>query len=603
VKRAATILIAIIVVAVAAVFARSKFSVASAADKKQYKVAKVEVGTVKKTVSATGVLKAWTQVDIKSKAGGRVDRLLVDVGTHVKPGQVIAKIDPTDTQLSVDQAQADIDTSNAKITQSELTLALQRQQSRLAVETAQTALDSARATLDSAKARLETAKEQNTAQPGLTNSSIESARANLDSAQKQLDEMLQATQPQDRAAAQSNYDQAEANRVNAQANLERQKKLLDKGFVSQQVVDQAQASYEVAKAQVTSAKRKLDTMKQEQDAAEATQRARVAQAQAQYNNAKATSVDINIKASSVKDAAASVRQAQKGVENARKNLELAQADLQNIGIRAVDIKTAEAGKMRAQASLTNAKATLAQTSVIAPTEGVVLQKYVEQGTIISSALSFAATGNNIVQIGDVTKMYVDVTVDETDIANVDDGQPVDVSIEAYPGIPFSGKVARIDPQAVVEQNVTNIHVRVEIDNSDTKFQLLKPGMNATCEFVKGKKDDVVEVPADAVRSDDDGKYVEVVKPGTGKPAPPDPKSGQPADPGTLVDCTIEKRYINQDANKQEIDHLEGNDAVEVVSGVKQGETIVTQTIEPVVQQAGGALGGGFPGARGGGQRR
>jgi hypothetical protein len=49
-----------------------------------------------------------------------------------------------------------------------------------------------------------------------------------------------------------------------------------------------------------------------------------------------------------------------------------------------------------------------------------------------------------------------------------------------------------------------------------------------------------------------------------------------------------------------VDHLEGNDAVEVVNGVKAGEVVVTQTIEPVVQQAGGALGSGFPGMRGGG---
>lgn len=602
-KRAAAILAAILVVAVIALFAKSKMGVASAADKRQYKTAKVEVGTVKKTVSATGVLQPWTMVDIKSKAGGRVDKLLVDVGTKVKAGQVLAQIDPSDTQLSVDQAQADINSSDARIQQSRITLDLQKQQSDLGVETAKTNLASARDALDSARARLETARQQSLAQPTLTNSSIESARANYESAQKQLDEMVQATHPQDRASVQAAYDQAEANRVAAESNLARQQKLMDQGFVSKQVVEQAQASSDVAKAQVAAAKRRLDTLKQEQEASEATQRARVRQAEAQYNNAKAGSVDIQLRASNVKDAEAAVRQAQKGVINAQKALDLAKANLANIAIRRGDILTAEASKMRAQASLTNAKKTLEQTNVIAPSEGVILKKYVEQGTIISSALSFAATGNNIVQLGDVTKMYVDVTVDETDIANVDEGQAVDVSIEAYPGIPFEGKVTRIDPQAIVESNVTNIHVRVEIDNSDTKFQLLKPGMNATCEFVKGKKENVVSVPVDAVRTDDQGKYVEVVAPGTGKPAPPDPKTGTPADPDTLVDCKIVKRYINRDDTGQEVDHLEGNDSVEVVNGVKNGEMVVTQTIEPVVQQAGGALGSGFPGMRGGGGGR
>jgi HlyD family secretion protein len=599
-KRAAAILAAIILVAVVALFARSKMGVASAADKKQYKLAKIEVGTVKKTVSATGILQPWTMVDIKSKAGGRVDKLLVDVGTKVKAGQVLAQIDPSDTQLGVDQAQADINSSDAKIQQSRISLDLQKQQSELAVDTAKTTLASARDALDSARARLETARQQSQAQPTLTNSSIESARANYDSAQKQLDEMTQATHPQDRAAVESAYAQAEANRVAAESNLARQQKLMDQGFVSKQVVEQAQASSDVAKAQATSAKRRLDTIKQEQDASEATQRARVRQAEAQLNNAKASSVDVKVRQSNVQDAEAAVRQAQKTVQNAQKALDLSRANLANIAIRRGDILTAEASRMRAQASLTNAKKTLEQTNVLAPSEGVILKKYVEQGTIISSALSFAATGNNIVQLGDVSKMFVDVTVDETDIANVDDGQTVDVSIEAYPGIPFEGKVTRIDPQAIVESNVTNIHVRVEIDNSDTKFQLLKPGMNATCEFVKGKKENVVQVPTDAIRQDDQGKYVEIATPGTGLPAPPDPKTGAPADADTLVDCKIVKRYINKDESGGEADHLEGNDSVEVVNGVKAGEMVVTQTIEPVVQQAGGALGGGFPGMRGGG---
>ena len=99
-----------------------------------------------------------------------------------------------------------------------------------------------------------------------------------------------------------------------------------------------------------------------------------------------------------------------------------------------------------------------------------------------------SSGQNLLQIGDTSKMYVDVTVDETDIAAVEEGQNVDVAIEAYPGMPFEGKVIRIDPQAVVLQNVTSVHVRVEVDNSVPTFALLKPGMNATCEFVMEKAD-------------------------------------------------------------------------------------------------------------------
>ncbi|MCC6444517.1 MAG: efflux RND transporter periplasmic adaptor subunit [Armatimonadetes bacterium] len=580
-KRIIMIVVVVLVVVAGAFFSKSFIGSAKATDKTQYKTAKVTRETVKKTVSATGKLKAWATVDIKSKAGGRVDELLVDIGSQVTKGQVLAKIDPTDTLLNYDQARSDIESSDARIRSSQISWQLQQKQSRLAVSTAESNLESARAALASASARLKTAGRQRDAQPDMTTASIASAQANLDSAVKQLNQLQQATNPQERASAKSAFDQAQANLNNAQANLTRQERLQEKGFVSQQTVDQARASYEVAKAQMESAKSKLDTLKEQQDAAEAAQQARVKQSEAQLRSAKASAIDIDVRRSGYEEARQAVRQSEAALDNAHKSLELARANQANDAIRRTEVATARASKTRAMASLTNAQATLDQTTVRAPRDGVVLQKYVEQGTIISSALSFAASGNNILQIGDITRMYVDVAVDETDIANVDVGQPVEVTIEAYPGIPFEGKVARIDPQAQVESNVTNVHVRVEIDNSAPSFRLLKPEMNATCEFVIDRKDGVVSVPTDAVRTDDQGKYVEVAT--GGQPAPPDPQADIPADPDTLVGVKIERRTVEVG--------LEGNDTVEIAKGLRDGELVVTQTIEAEPQQAGGAVGG------------
>lgn len=592
-KRAITILVVVGLVAATGFFLTTKIRAASTPEKTQFKVTKVAVGQVKKTVSATGTLKPWKVVDIKSKAGGRVDELLVDIGSEVKAGDILAKIDPTDTLQSVETAKADIDSSEARIQQAKETWKLQQHQSELAVKTAEASLESAKANLDAAKARLKTAKYQMDSQPNLTKAAVASAQASYENTLKQLNELRKATHPQERAAAQAAVAQAEANLKNAEANLIRQQNLMEKGFVSQSVVDQALANRDVVKAQLDSARRKMETLDEEQQAAEQAMEARVNQALAQLENEKARQVDIEIRRTAYAEAQAAVKQQEQQVANAEKNLELAQANLRNINIRYADILQAQASKARAKANYDNALKTYDQTVVRAPVDGVVLQKYVEQGTIISSALSFAATGNNIIQLGDVTRMYVDVTVDETDIANVDVGQMVDVIIEAYPGIPFEGKVSRIDPQALVEQNVTTVHVRVEIDNSAPSFRLLKPGMNATCEFVIDKKEDVISVPSEAVRTDDQGRFVEIAI--GGKPAPPDPKTKEPADPNTLVDVKVERRAV-------EIG-VEGNETVEIVSGLKEGETVVTQKIEPVPQQASGAIGGTFgPRGMGGGRR-
>ncbi|HSV75011.1 MAG TPA: efflux RND transporter periplasmic adaptor subunit [Chthonomonadales bacterium] len=550
----------------------------------QYKLQDVTRDRVRKTVSATGTLKPWAVVDIKSKAGGRVDALLVTEGSEVKRGQVLAKIDPTDTLLNVNTARADIDSARAREMQSDGTWRLQIEQSATSVASARASLASAEASLSAAKVRLERARTTQGAQPRLWRMSVEAAEAQHEAASKQR-KQLDSTQAVERATAQASYDQAKANLDNGQANYGRQQSLLARGFVSQQAVDQARASYEVSAAQVRSADARLRTIGEEQRAAIDAADARVKQALAGLESARAQEADVRNADHSVEEAQAAVQQAEAQVRQQRAAHAQAQANVANNDIRRFDIATAQASLERARASFANARTTLDQTVVRAPSDGVILQKYVEEGTIVSSALSFAATGNNILQLGDVTRMYVDVTVDETDIATVREGQQVDIMMDAYPGVPFEGTVTRIDPQAVVEQNVTQIHVRVEVDNSAPAFRLLKPGMNATCEFIDDEREDVVCVPSEALRTDDKGQFVEV---GTGgQPAPPDPKSGDPADPDLLVRVKVERRDVQVG--------LEGNDVVEIRSGVTEGEKVVVQTIEPVKEQAGSPFGGGGPG--------
>lgn len=590
-KRTLPIVIVLVFFVVAGgLFFASRSKSAGAGGATQYKLAKAETGQVKKTVSATGILQPWTVVDIKSKAGGRVDALLVDVGAEVRKGQKLVLIDPADTLLNYSTAQADIDSARAREMQSDSTYRLQVQQSTIAVANAEASLNSARASRAAAAARLRTAQTQAKTQPELTKAAIAQAQANYEQAVKQR-KALDATNPQQIASAKAAYDQAVANRNNAKANLDRQSKLMDKGFVSEQALDTAQANFDVLVAQVTSAKTRLDQIEAELLADVQAADARIAQVKAALDNAKANAVDVPNRQNSLRESQAAVQQADAQVAQAEAALRQARANRMNNQIRRFDIDTAKASKARATATMINAKNTLDQATVRAPSDGVILKKYVEEGTIITSGLSLNSTGTSILQIGDVTKMYVDVTVDETDIANVDEGQSVDVAIEAYPGIPFEGKVARVDPQAVVEQNVTSFHVRVEIDNSSPTFRLLKPGMNSTCEFVIDEKEDVVSVPNEAIQADDNGQFIEVGTGGT--PAPPDPKTGAPADPGALIAVKLERRVVEVG--------VEGNETTEIVSGLKEGESVVVEKIEPEPETTTSPFAGGR-GFGGGGRR-
>lgn len=592
--------------------------------KTQYRVATAHLGIVRKTVSATGTLQPWTTVDIKSKAGGRIDLLAVNVGDHVKPGQVIAKIDPTDTLLSYNQSKADTDSAHAKEGQSAATYQLQTKQSSAAVLQAQANLRSAQANEAAAASRLQTAKDVNAVQPGQTSASIASAKASYDSSVQDR-EQLKATQQQDRADSQSAYDSAVATDKNAQTDLTRQRALYDKGYVAKTVVDQAEATAAVSRAQVNATKSHLDTLVYQQKAAADAADAKVRQAQAQLNVAK-SQADVQTRRNAVAEAESAYKQAQAQTGQSQASLTQAIAEISNNTIRKFDIATAHATLERANAALTNAKTTLDQTTVRALSEGVVLQKYVEQGTIITSGLSLNSTGTSIVQLGDVSKMYVNVLVDETDIASVHTGQKVNVTLDAYPDQPFKGTVALVDPQAQVVQNVTSIAVRVELDNTQEGFDELKPMMNATCEFVVEEKRRVLTIPSEAVQTDDKGTFVQVVvKPAApAQPArtaqrptqsQPGAKQGQRRARGTRNQQVTIPDDGNVVLERRAIEvGFQGDDSSEILSGLKEGERIVTQTIKPQPKTAtttgaasspfgGGGGARGFGGGGGGGRGR
>lgn len=568
-KRVSTIVIVLVVLVGGLLFARKLFASSAEKDQNQYRLAEVKTDLVKKTVTATGVLKAWSTVDIKSKAGGRVDRLPVQEGTIVKKGDLIAAIDPSDTLLTYNQAKADIVSNNARVDETSKTMALQLQQTNINEATATASLNAARAAAAAARASYASAKSQAEAQGELTEANVENAKASLAAEKEKLAQMTSAMHPQQQTQAEAALRTAKANLKNAEAQLRRQEALQAKGFVAQSQVDTAQATYDSAAAEVQNAQRKIDTIAPELSTDLRSEQAQVRRLEAALRTAEANRVDVSLKKQAADSAYANYQQAIANVKQSEAKLEETRAERLNNTIRLAQVKQAEASGERAKAAMVNAQTQLDQTKVTAPNAGIILTKYVEQGTLITSGVSFNSTGTSIVQMGDISRMYVDVQVDETDVASVDLDQKVDITFDAYATTPFEGKVIRIDPQAVVESNVTTVHVRVEVDNSVPSFRLLKPGMNASCEFIVQKKDDVVAIPNEALKTDQDGsRYVEVST--GGKPAPAD-KDSDP-DPNLFVGIKIDHRKVEVG--------LEGNDTTEITSGLKVGEKIVTQTVEP-----------------------
>ncbi len=158
---------------------------------------------------------------------------------------------------------------------------------------------------------------------------------------------------------------------------------------------------------------------------------------------------------------------------------------------------AQATLVRARATLRLAQEKRQDVTIRAPIDGTLLERTVEPGQIIASASSNVSGGTTLFRMADLGEMQVRARVDEVDIGRVRPGQPARVTVEAYPGRTFRGAVAKIEPQAIVEQNITMFPVLVRLPNPEG---LLRPGMNAEVTVEIASREDVVAVPNAAVVS-------------------------------------------------------------------------------------------------------
>lgn len=188
---------------------------------------------------------------------------------------------------------------------------------------------------------------------------------------------------------------------------------------------------------------------------------------------------------------AELKQAQR-MFNRRKELFrkriISEEEHDEIGLK---LAVAKGKLVQASTALERAKERLEDAVVLSPIDGIILQKYVEEGQIISSGVSSVSGGTPIADIAAMQSVYIEAGIDEIDIGKLQIGQIADVVAEAYPELNFKGKVVRIAPEARVEENVTLFDVIVEVGNIEEK---LKSGMNAAIEITVLKKEAILLTP-------------------------------------------------------------------------------------------------------------
>lgn len=154
---------------------------------------------------------------------------------------------------------------------------------------------------------------------------------------------------------------------------------------------------------------------------------------------------------------------------------------------------------RAKESVATARTNLGYSYIYSPIDGVILSKSVEEGQTVAASFS---TPTLFTIANDLSKMQVVANVDEADIGQVEVGQPVSFTVDAFPDETFEGTVTQIRLEAQVSSNVVTYEVVIEAPNPDLK---LMPGLTANISIYVLKIDDVLLLPAKALRYRTDAK--------------------------------------------------------------------------------------------------
>jgi HlyD family secretion protein len=493
---------------------------------KSVATAAVRRGTIISSVETTGKLQAEQIARLSFKTSGRVENVIAKQGDVVEVGAVLAELDKAAVQRQVDEARTQLEISKLKL-----------QQAKEGVRDEDVA--AATAERDAAVARLNQLKS------GGRPEDVAAAQAQLNQAQAAYDALKKGASTQEIAAAQARLDAAKANRSQVAAAASNTKE--------QARITVAQARNAVRNAQdvydrIKAANSTTDPKSLTQEQKDAEQRAlrdlqdaqgKLSQAELNYDTAKQSeTAQVNAASAQVNEAQAALdkvkagptaeelRQAEEAVAQAKANLnrvkngasdeeiaqaqsavDAAQAQLDKVkaGPTSTDIAILEQQINLAQIALDSAQAQLADATLTSPINGTLLSIDLRPGEIVGAMQPIAT-------VADTGSLRIKADIDEIDVGRVSAGQPVTVTLDAYPGVKMPGKIESLAPGATLKQGSTVYQATISF--SPVKGVTPREGMAANVDITAQRKDNVLLLPNRAFETVGRRQYVTLMEKGT-----------------------------------------------------------------------------------------
>jgi len=546
----------------------------------QYLTAAVEKGTLIVSVSGSGQAAVLDQIDIKPKVSGELAALYVARDQEIKTGQLLALIDTSAAQRSVNDAEIALE--SAKIDLEEL-LSPPDAQSLLQ---AQNALAQAERDLEIAKRNYESIDEdvESTLASAYEDgySDVSTSFFKLSNYMKDLKDVLGTKESVDKHIADYKLILG-SNSLFIQKFLDDYKpvlKLFNENFdffrevyrddkqdtIYQLLVDTLKTTKVIAQA-LESARHMFDLVgvsnyehfniashidkmspKIESDLSSVF--STISSLQQIIDTIDNTVQDTPDK---IIDAELDFKSAQEKLEDKKLSLEELEAEADSL-----DIRTQQNIVAQREISLANAKDELANHYIYAPFSGVIAEvnNTLRKGDTVSSGSVLATL---------ITQQKIaELMLNEIDAAKVKAGQKVTLTFDALPDMSISGKVLEIDTVGQVSQGVVSYGVKIAFD---TDIKQVKPGYSVTADIITDAKPDVLVLPSSAVKSQGNSYYVELVE----------------ADEQTIQQllANTSGTILPSPPKMQPVEIGLSNDfSTEIVSGLQEGDIVATSTINP-----------------------
>jgi HlyD family secretion protein len=256
-------------------------------------------------------------------------------------------------------------------------------------------------------------------------------------------------------------------------------------------------------------------------------------------------------------------------------------------VAAANLKASQAQLDQSRASLREAQDQLSKTHLVAPMDGRVVRVAKEVGEVAVPS-TFSSAEGLLVTVADLSVILATVQVDETDVVRLQQGDSVQVTIDAFPDTTFTGRVTKISNSAVLtatqtaggsQDRAVDFEVEVTLDNPPED---VRPDLSCTARIVTATRKDVLSVPIIAltVRDNEPVPNEEAAKQGKAGAAP----APRPTDTTAAKKKDTEGIFVVQDG----VAHfrpvkvgITGDEYFEITDGLKEGETIVAGTYQAI----------------------